>query len=573
MPIPCRAAAAACLFVATIPLAAQDEAAAEAAQERARHVAEAIRLWCADYETDKLGPSGPIRRGRGLQPGYVTPLQRAGVVEDRDFERLTHLDALQKAVFFAEMHPAAGLGDAVLDLAAVGFDKSLIDRESRMLRDLGHWTLVRMDHQGVWFLLMRAAAGEELPFLAAERTPASPSVARQVAALKVLGTSDRPLFRSTLQGQLLALDPRVRLAASEALEFQRRADSLPVLVRALGSERHPVVSLALARALVAVLTANAERLDGESRDRAVRAALRTLGQAGWRTDMELVDLAERYPSKAAIPELIAVLERTTVQPDRLVELVNRDASPRLRARAHEVLRGLTGALIPADQPRVWREFWQSEREHIVVPEKIGRFREVNTRAEFFGIPVTGREIAFLIDTSGSMDTGTGTAGGGGRGRRSGPSRLDAAREQMLLAVQAMDPTAMRFHLITFDASVWAWTKEPVKPDQSGVQNLTRVLGRLRADGGTNVFEALVQSLALEELRYGQESSSGVDEVFLLSDGMPTVGMKDPDEILAAVAQANRYLKVRIHTVFTGTGKGSEFLRMLAEQNDGVYVQR
>jgi hypothetical protein len=62
-------------------------------------------------------------------------------------------------------------------------------------------------------------------------------------------------------------------------------------------------------------------------------------------------------------------------------------------------------------------------------------------------------------------------------------------------------------------------------------------------------------------------------VFLLTDGLPTVGLTDTDKILEAVAAANRYLKVRIHTVFTGTGTGSEFLRKLAEQNDGVFVQR
>ena len=29
----------------------------------------------------------------------------------------------------------------------------------------------------------------------------------------------------------------------------------------------------------------------------------------------------------------------------------------------------------------------------------------------------------------------------------------------------------------------------------------------------------------------------------------------------------------VGTVFTGTGKGADFLRRLAEQNDGVFVQR
>ena len=66
----------------------------------------------------------------------------------------------------------------------------------------------------------------------------------------------------------------------------------------------------------------------------------------------------------------------------------------------------------------------------------------------------------------------------------------------------------------------------------------------------------------------------IDELFVLSDGEPTTGqVTDTDEILRLVKEANKYLKVRINTVFSGTGKGAGFLRQLAEQNDGVFVQR
>ena len=44
-------------------------------------------------------------------------------------------------------------------------------------------------------------------------------------------------------------------------------------------------------------------------------------------------------------------------------------------------------------------------------------------------------------------------------------------------------------------------------------------------------------------------------------------------ILELVKHANKYAKIRINTVFTGTGKGSDLLRRLAEENGGVFVQR
>ena len=97
---------------------------------------------------------------------------------------------------------------------------------------------------------------------------------------------------------------------------------------------------------------------------------------------------------------------------------------------------------------------------------------------------------------------------------------------------------------------------------------------IQAHGGTNVHDALVAALSLDGLRFGQEPASEVDEVFVLSDGQPTEGpVRDPGQILEIVRTANRYLHVRIHSVFTGDGAGSDFLRKLAEENDGVFLQR
>ena len=92
--------------------------------------------------------------------------------------------------------------------------------------------------------------------------------------------------------------------------------------------------------------------------------------------------------------------------------------------------------------------------------------------------------------------------------------------------------------------------------------------------GGNAQTALVQSLALDELHYGEDGEKTIDELFLLSDGEPTEGqVKDPEDLLRLVAEANKYLRVRINTVFSGRGKGADFLRKLAEQNDGTFVQR
>jgi hypothetical protein len=50
-------------------------------------------------------------------------------------------------------------------------------------------------------------------------------------------------------------------------------------------------------------------------------------------------------------------------------------------------------------------------------------------------------------------------------------------------------------------------------------------------------------------------------------------VQDAETLLQLVREANKYAHVRINAVFTGTGKGADLLRQLAEQNDGVFVQR
>jgi hypothetical protein len=153
------------------------------------------------------------------------------------------------------------------------------------------------------------------------------------------------------------------------------------------------------------------------------------------------------------------------------------------------------------------------------------------------------------------------------------SRLDVAKNQTLNAVQGI-PTSTCFHLVTFAAGIRVWNQKPVRVGAPTFRSLTESLGRLHAVGGTNVYAALLHVLGASQLRFGQQIKNGVDEVFLLSDGEPSVGsVKDPEEILRVVREINRYQKIRINTVFTGTDKGAEFMRKLAEQNHGVFVRR
>jgi hypothetical protein len=545
-------------------------------EERASCAAQAIRDWVTDYARGRLGPHGTLRGGARLQPEYAKAARRGGFVRPIEPDNVTHLDMLQKLLFHAETNPTTELADAVLSVCAAGLEGSFLDQDALQLREVGHWTLMRMDHQGAWFLVLRAASGDRVPLLGDLRTEdqgregLAEGPARRVAALRLLGNKALPVFRSTIEGALGDPDPRVRFAAAEALEMQRRPDSLPRVLDSIRVERHPVVTQALARLLLGVLQAAGEELSRERRDAAIDAALAQLGCCGWRTDMELLDLVEAFPHKAAIPLLIELLARKAKR-DLLVDTVNSQASPRLRSRTVMLLRGMAGALI-GDDADAWRAFWNAEQDHIVVPAQLPHDRPEATRGQFFGVAVTGGSVAFVIDTSGSMDEEfAGTSAGGRSGRRH--TRLQAAKEQIVAAVQAM-PEESRYTLITFAGHARVWNGTPQKPGRNSVRNLTELLSRLRAYGGTNLFDGIATAMQMDGQRYGEEVASKIDEVFVLSDGEPTEGdVQDTETLLRIVREANKYASVRIHTVFTGTGPGAELLRRLAEENDGVFVQR
>lgn len=548
------------------------------------YVARSLRQFVADYEQGLLGPRGALHGSARLQPPYLRTAARGGFVSDADRDRLTHLDVLQKVVFYGERHPSLEVGDALLDLAAVGVDGSFLDRQSYELREIGHWALMRVEDQGVWFMILRAAAGERVPLLdevrrRGERRPraeAAVSVgpARRVAALRLLGQRGLPVGRSTLEAALVDQDPRVRLGAAESMRPPWRLPTIRRVAAAMRDERHPVVSQALVRLLFTMVKRPPKELGRQGRDDVVAGAFALFGKAGWRTDMDLVDLVEAYPSKAAIPYLIEALDLDRPA-DELVAAVNRRASPLLRQRAGALLRAMTGALVPIEDAPAWRAFWAAEGANIQVPEKLREPPIEGTRVEFFGVPVTGTSIAFLIDTSGSMEDQPANEGPvtGARRVRRARTRLGAAKEQLTLATQAMDEES-RFYLWTFADQARNWTKQPMRPSRRATRGLTGLLSRLNAYGGTNLYAGLVAALEIEGRTFGDAALPKIDELFVLSDGRPTTGqVRDADTLCEMVLEANKYAKVRINTVFTGAGEGGDLLRRIAAENGGVFVQR
>ena len=133
---------------------------------------------------------------------------------------------------------------------------------------------------------------------------------------------------------------------------------------------------------------------------AVSNAVMALGRGSWRSDMAIVRFLERFRSAESIVALIDILQRFVDHPD---QIRSGKLSGLLRYRAHETLIALTGALYPMDRPDRWREFWEREKATFQVAENNNAEGSNTVSAGFFGVPVRGSRVLFILDLSGSMD--------------------------------------------------------------------------------------------------------------------------------------------------------------------------
>ena len=342
--------------------------------ERTTALARSVRRWARAVDSGRLRLSDVQPPDLSVSDIY-RPVFVAGVLR-RAVEK-THVDMLQALLFRAERAMTKKVRNAVLNVAALGYDRRAFDYQLVQARELAHWTLMRCDRPEVW---------EWLREVAARRARSdSREAARRVAALGLLGQRNDSTDRLLLESALGERDARIRLAAAEALGVMKRVESLEPLLGAFQGERHAVVAQAVVDAVHAVLRRHSGSLAPGSVDSCVEQLLASLPRNDWRTQLTIVHVARRFPMRAAVPALIDVLHRH--RPAVLKGSVSARISPLLRHAAWEALCAMTGTRLPLDEPAAWRSFWAEEGDKV---QLIGRGASLTAatrttaRATFYG---------------------------------------------------------------------------------------------------------------------------------------------------------------------------------------------
>lgn len=214
-----------------------------------------------------------------------------------------------------------------------------------------------------------------------------------------------------------------------------------------------------------------------------------------------------------------------------------------------------------------------------------------TGLTLFGAAITGKNLAFIIDVSGSMETtdpyppgeeprarAQTVVGDGSRERElerrrfiEERQRMSRARRELAKVVRALG-SDMRFNIIAYSSDVQPWRKSLVPASDANRKSAVEYIEGLRPAGIT------VTDMALEDAFSDLE----VDTIYLITDGAPThLGSAGPGlpedstelirQIHARVAELNFLRGVRIFTLGFKDAE-IDFLEKLAADHLGRCVE-
>jgi hypothetical protein len=217
-------------------------------------------------------------------------------------------------------------------------------------------------------------------------------------------------------------------------------------------------------------------------------------------------------------------------------------------------------------------------------ELAGRLARANAAADqrFEGIALTGRNVVFLVDMSGSMDLVD--------EKTPDPAKWSGVREAVQKIMRSL-PQLERFQVILFSDRItfllgndgrWLTYDAKTSPEQ-----VSKALTATPPKGNTNMYIALDAAFGFR--------AQGLDTVYLFSDGLPNIGEGLSAEQARTMTETQREEalsktvrtalktrwnapqvgrpKVRINTIgfFYESPDVGAFLWALARENDGSFV--
>jgi hypothetical protein len=312
-----------------------------------------------------------------------------------------------------------------------------------------------------------------------------------------------------------------------------------------------------------------------------------LADADWSVQLLAVRILKERKCPLAVPHMINALER---------------AGPRLAEEIGAALSDLTGQQIEpyAD---AWGKWWVEHRDEFEsgATVKAGGARPPPVDVHFYGLAVKSDRVLFIIDISSSMLKETKNPGPEPVKPPTGPvtpkegepppppppeeilsgPKIDVAKDELKKAIKKL-PKATRFNIIAFNHAVLQWQQEMKEATEANKEEALKWVRALQASGSTFIDGALRLGFRLAgvgAVDAGTGYAPAVDTIILMSDGAPTdnsfpkSNLMDPEVILQHVREWNPHKRIVIHTIAVDMVEGVEFMKKLAAENGGTYLDR
>ena len=373
----------------------------------------ALKLWLKAYRKGELDLVD-LDRFKGVprnKKNYVSV--KLGILPESRLKNLNHEKELGILCEKVAALGTAEAAEALLKVAAIGLGRKKWEREllPGLVRGIGSTALATMKSDAAMQVLRGSAAAL--------------SGAESRAALLALGgfaaSEDLGLFEKGLQDR----SQWIRLSAARALARAKLVSALEAIADRVVQEPTDLVVGACLEAAAATVSA---LKDPAGKDRELRrmttSAHDVLGKHTWQVDLAALGYLKQVRSADSVPAMIGVLERAAAK-DRKADKLDKTSGV-VRQDAYELLRALSGATIPIDTPHLWKDWWDRVHDTFTVAEaKDASAASGETVTTFFGIPIRGSHVLFIVDLSGSMqfpsiEPASSTGG-------SAPSKMSVAR--------------------------------------------------------------------------------------------------------------------------------------------------
>ena len=154
--------------------------------------------------------------------------------------------------------------------------------------------------------------------------------------------------------------------------------------------------------------------------------------------------------------------------------------------------------------------------------------------------------------------------------------MEAMKAALIAVLGKLGPKD-KFNVVSFNDLVHPYASGLVVATPLEISNAQDWVRQLTPMNSTNIYEAMEQAFCFAGRgSFDKYYASGVDTIFLLTDGAPTKSDGQPDStdrVLEGIRQWNSTGRVIVHTIGVGKEINDTFLKKIAAENHGTFVQQ